>query len=152
MPFVIISIHQNHLTLSTTLLSLPPFRFGERQPAVALHCSMTLQQPHESARYVWTSSVSPWSLLAASRAPISNVYTFILAYSHHESCHPTCHPCMKMHAHKSNDPYQAIHVVSSDTQTILSDTQTVLEAHRLLYDYLTAHPSASIDIRSCKRA
>jgi len=33
-----------------------------------------------------------------------------------------------------------------------SDTPTVLEARRLLYDYLTTHPSASIEIRSCERA
>jgi hypothetical protein len=33
-----------------------------------------------------------------------------------------------------------------------SNTPTVLEARRLLYDYLTTHPSASVDIRSCKRA
>ena len=31
---------------------------------------------------------------------------FILTYSH-ETGHLTCHPCMKMHARRSNDPYQA---------------------------------------------
>jgi hypothetical protein len=33
-----------------------------------------------------------------------------------------------------------------------SDTPTVLEVCRLLYEYLTTHPSTSIEIRSCERA
>jgi hypothetical protein len=33
-----------------------------------------------------------------------------------------------------------------------SNTPTVLIARRLLYNYLTSHPSASIEIRSCERA
>jgi len=33
-----------------------------------------------------------------------------------------------------------------------SDLPTILDTRRLLYKYLTSHPSASVDIHSCKRA
>ena len=33
-----------------------------------------------------------------------------------------------------------------------SDTPTILEARRLLYDYLTTHPSASIEMHLCEQA